>query len=253
MHRFYLPPEQSRGNELILPEEEARHALQVLRLKVGERVIVLNGAGEELLCELTAAERKQARLAVRQRNKIPPLPHAITLVQAVTKGKTMDLIVQKATELGASRIVPILSDRAVPQIDETGAGDKLEKWSQVAIEAIKQCGAAWLPKVEAPVRPAVFLGRGERFDLTLIATLESGARHPRAYFDSYAEERQATPRSVCVWVGPEGDFTPAEINQIRGSGAWPISLGPLVLRSETAAIYCLSVLGYELQARARAL
>ncbi|HVY68477.1 MAG TPA: RsmE family RNA methyltransferase [Verrucomicrobiae bacterium] len=249
MHRCFLPPGQTRGERLVLPEAEAHHALNVLRLKTGDRVVVLNGAGEELLCELVTASKRSAELAVRQRNRIAPLPYAITLVQAVTKGKTMDLIVQKATELGASRVVPILSDRSVPQMDDEGAGEKAEKWTQVSIEAIKQCGAAWLPKIEAPVKTQAYLSRADRFDLALIATLQSDARHPRACFETFREERGAAPRTVAVWVGPEGDFTPAEINQIRGAGVLPITLGPVVLRSETAAMYCLSVLGYELQKR----
>jgi 16S rRNA (uracil1498-N3)-methyltransferase len=249
MHRCFLSPEQSRGERLILPEAEAHHALNVLRLRVGDRVVVLNGGGEELLCELATAGKRSAELIVRQRNRVAPLPYAITLIQAVTKGKTMDLIIQKATELGASRIVPILSDRSVPQIEDEDAGEKVEKWTQVAVEAIKQCGAAWLPKIETPVKTQAYLARGDRFDLALIATLQSGARHPRACFEGYREERGAAPKSVTVWVGPEGDFTPAEINLIRGAGVLPITLGPVVLRSETAAMYCLSVLGYELQGK----
>ena len=100
-----------------------------------------------------------------------------------------------------------------------------------------------------PVISHTKLARGEKFELPLVASLQSDRRHPREYFETFLRERQRQPASVCVWVGPEGDFTPAEMNAVKSSGALPISLGRLVLRSETAAIYALSVLNYELQAK----
>jgi 16S rRNA (uracil1498-N3)-methyltransferase len=116
------------------------------------------------------------------------------------------------------------------------------------VEAIKQCGSPWLPQIDPPQLPQKFLSSSERFELSLVASLQSDAHHPREYFQSFISERQRLPKSVCVWVGPEGDFTPAEMNAIRQAGTLPITLGQLILRSETAAIYCLSVLNYELQA-----
>jgi 16S rRNA (uracil1498-N3)-methyltransferase len=248
MHRFYLPPDQAQSTELTLPEAEAHHALHVLRVRDGERVIVLDGAGHELLCELHRINSAGARLHVFQRQTLPALPYRLTLVQAVTKAKTMDLIVQKATELGANRLVPVLSERSVVQVEEDAALNKLEKWRATCIEALKQCGTPWLPRLEAPQTPQKFLASQEGFELVLLASLQSEAKHPREYFQTFAAEHGRLPKSVCVWVGPEGDFTPAEINAIRQAGAQPITLGQLVLRSETAAIYCLSVLNYELQA-----
>ena len=126
---------------------------------------------------------------------------------------------------------------------------KVAKWEATAVEAIKQCGSAWLPRVEAPLTPQAFLARCEEFDLTLIASLQGDARHPREHFDWFRAEKKRPATAVCVWVGPEGDFTPAEINEVRAAGALPITLGPLVLRSETAAIYCLSVIHYELDSQ----
>jgi 16S rRNA (uracil1498-N3)-methyltransferase len=250
MHRFFLPPDQCRAASIILSDREAHHALHVLRLKPGERAVVLDGAGLELLCEVRDAGRDEVTLAVRQRNSIPPLPYQITLLQAVPKGRAMDLIVQKATELGVHRIVPILSERTVAQVGEERAEHKLEKWKATAIEAIKQCGSAWLPRVEAPVSPQEFLARGERFELPLIATLQSDRWHPREHFQAFEKERGRRPQTIGIWIGPEGDFTPAEINAVRSSGTLPIELGQLILRSETAAIYSLSVLNYELQSPA---
>jgi 16S rRNA (uracil1498-N3)-methyltransferase len=214
----------------------------------GERLIVLDGAGQELLCEAQKPEHGDLKLKVVQRSNIPPLPYQITLLQAIPKGKIIETIIQKATELGVHRVVPILSDRVVTQLDDESAAAKAEKWRLTAIEAIKQCGSAWLPQIEAPISPKEYLARNEKFELPLIASLQSDRKHPRDYFKGFLAEKQRAPKTVSVWVGPEGDFTPAEMSAIKTSGALPITLGRLVLRSETAAVYSLSILNYELQA-----
>ncbi len=249
MHRFYLPPGQCKDKTLILTEAEAHHAVDVLRVRHSERLMVLDGAGEELLCEVQNPEHGQLKVTVVQRNKVAPLPYQITLLQAIPKGKIIESIIQKAAELGAHRIVPLLSDRVITQLDDESAAAKAEKWRHTAIEAIKQCGSAWLPQIEPPVTPKVYLARGEKFELPLIASLQSDCRHPREYFQTFFKEKQRLPKTVCVWVGPEGDFTPAEMSAVKSAGVLPITLGRLVLRSETAAIYSLSVLNYELQSK----
>jgi 16S rRNA (uracil1498-N3)-methyltransferase len=246
MHRFYLPPGESKGDTLALSERDAHHAAHVLRLRDGERVVVLDGAGQELLCEARKDGHDHFTLTVKQRSSVPPLPCQITLLQAIPKGKIIEGIIQKATELGAHCIVPILSDRVTTQLDDESAASKAERWQLTAVEAIKQCGSAWLPKIESPVTPKDYLARGEKFELPLIASLQSDRRHPRDYVKTFQAEKGRLPNTACVWIGPEGDFTPAEMNAIKSAGALPITLGRLVLRSETAAIYSLSVLNYEL-------
>src|SRR5687768_16544139 len=128
MHRFYLPPEKSRGSALTLDEREARHDLKVLRVREGERVVVLDGAGQHLECEVAGHERESLTLRVLERKTIPPPRCAITLLQAIPKGKIIESIIQKATELGVTRIVPILSERVVTQLDSDTAEAKAEKW-----------------------------------------------------------------------------------------------------------------------------
>lgn len=247
MHRFYLPPERCRHSTLELTDDEAQHALRVLRIQPGERITVLDGAGHQLNCEVRAATKRTLTLDVQHKTFSPPLPCQITLLQAVPKAKAMDYIVQKATELGAARVVPVLSERTVIQIDGEHATDKAEKWQQIAIESIKQCGSPWLTKIEAPVTLKNYLARREKFDLPLIASLQEDRRHPREFIQQFRDEHNRLPATACVWIGPEGDFSPAEMNLIKAEGALPITLGRLVLRSDTAAIYSLSVLNYELQ------
>jgi len=247
MHRFYLLPDECRTSSLCLTGREAHHALHVLRVRKGEQVIVLDGAGHEFLSEVRDGNRESLHLTVIEKKTSPPLPCAITLLQAIPKGKLFESIIQKATELGASRIVPILAGRVVTKLDDEEAAHKTDKWRQMAIEAIKQCGSPWLPQVESPVTPGQFLSRRERFDLPLVAALEGERRHPRECFREFQAAHKRLPATACVWIGPEGDFTQAELAHIKTGGAVAITLGPLVLRTETAASYCLAFINYELQ------
>jgi 16S rRNA (uracil1498-N3)-methyltransferase len=244
MHRFYLPPESCNGDELFLTGSEAHHALHVVRVRRGQNITVLDGAGHEFLCDVQQSDRDKIRLCVRERKTAAPLPCRITLLQALPKGKLFEAIVQKATELGAVRIVPLISERVVVHLNKNEAARKTAKWQLVAVEAIKQCGATWLPHVEIPTTPEQFLARKEHFDLALVGSLQPDAKHPSEYV-----RRPSQPKSAAIWIGPEGDFTSAEIEAIKASGAHPITLGPLVLRTETAAIYCLSVLNYEITSK----
>jgi 16S rRNA (uracil1498-N3)-methyltransferase len=248
MHRFHLPPERSRGTTFSLTGREAQHALRVLRVRRGEPIMVLDGAGGELICEVRSCGRDTVELAVTRRTSVPRLPCQITLLQALPRGKIIEAIIQKATELGVHRVVPLLSERVTARLEGDSAAHKAEKLQQVAIEAIKQCGSAWLPRIESPMTPAEFLARKETFDLPLVASLQPGARHAREYFHTFQAEHGRKPESVCVWIGPEGDFTPDEVGAAQAAGALPITLGRLVLRSETAAIYCLSIVNHELHA-----
>ena len=246
MHRFYIPPEQCTGNTLRLDGREAHHALHVLRVKRGEPVVVLDGAGNEFFCEVTNASRDAVELRVTKKNSIPPLPCQITLLQALPRGKVIESIIQKAVELGAYRLVPLLTERVVTRLEGESAAHKQEKWQQVAIEAIKQCGATWLPQIEAPATIGKFLARKEKCELSLVGSLQNERRHPREIIRAFERANGHPPKSVAVWIGPEGDFTPDELKMIESSGALPVSLGRLTLRVETAAIYCLSILNYEL-------
>jgi 16S rRNA (uracil1498-N3)-methyltransferase len=246
MHRFHLPPEQCQSPSLTLKDREAHHALHVLRLEPRARVLVLDGAGLELACVVTDAGRELVRLEVRERRKVPPLPFQITLLQAIPKGRLIEDIIEKATELGVARIVPLLAERVLTHLGAGEVETKVSRWRQTAVEAIKQCGNAWLPAIETPLNPRAFLERKETFDLALLGSLADAPCHLRTRLQTFRERHRRPPRSVCIWIGPEGDFTPAEVDLTKAGGALPISLGRLVLRCETAALYCLSVLHHEL-------
>ena len=248
MHRFYLPPKDSVGDVLRLSEGEAHHAARVLRVQVGERVTVLNGAGGEFLCEVAEVNKREVVLRVAEKKTHVAAPFQVTLLQAIPRGKIIESIIEKATELGVHRIVPLLTERVATRLDARDAVEKGAKWQHVAIEAIKQCGALWLPKVETPLTFKEYLSRNEKFDLSLVGALQGKARHPREVLGQFEKNKGAKPKGVAIWIGPEGDLAADELKAILDSGAKPITLGPLVLRVETAAIYCLSFLNYELRA-----
>jgi 16S rRNA (uracil1498-N3)-methyltransferase len=250
MHRFYLPPEECRASLLTLAGSEAHHALHVLRLRQGERVTVLDGAGHEFICDVREQKRHEVLLHVTEKNFIPPFPYEITLLQAIPKGKIIESIIQKATELGTRRIVPLLTERVVVQLDSEAAASKAEKWQQVAIEAIKQSGNPWLPKVEMPITPEASLARHEQSELPLIASLQEKQLTLRAHVRAFVEMRKRLPKTLSIWIGPEGDFTSREVEAVQNAGALPITLGRLVLRVETAATTCLAIMNYELQTSA---
>ncbi|MEY2584677.1 MAG: rRNA (uracil1498-N3)-methyltransferase [Verrucomicrobiota bacterium] len=246
MHRFYIRPEGWHSDAPQLTGSEAHHAGRVLRLERGDKVVLFDGRGRELTAEITSADSAQIRLRKLHEAQTPRLRCQITLGQAIPKGKNMDLIVQKAVEIGAAEIAPILSDRTVVRLDEESAASKQSKWQTVAIEAAKQCGQNWLPRVHVPQTMAQFFQQPRRFDLQLIGSLQSDAVHLKEILAEYSAEHGDRPTSVLMLVGPEGDFTPAELSLARSHGCRPITLGPIVLRVETASIYCLSVLSYEL-------
>ena len=191
---------------------------------------LFDGQGREITAEIIDLNSEEINLRKLHEAETLPLRCRIILGQAIPKGKNMELIVQKAVEIGAAEIVPIISDRTIVQVDSESAAQKQTKWQQIAIEAGKQCGQNWLPYVHMPRKLSELFSAAaeESFDLRLIGSLQPDAQHLKKILAGYSNENQHRPRSVLMLVGPEGDFTPAE------------------LALETASIYCLSILSYEL-------
>lgn len=246
MHRFYISPENWNPDALSLSGAEAHHARDVLRMKRGDRAVLFNGRGREITAAIVDLTGYEVRLRKLHETETPPFRCRITLGQAVPKGKNMDLIVQKAVEIGAAEIAPLISERTIVDLDKKEAEQKKAKWQQIAIEAAKQCGQNWLPQVNAPRKLKDFFSDAGSFDLRLIGSLQPDAIHLRKILADYTDQHRDRPRNVLMLVGPEGDFTPAELGLAKTNGCLPITLGPIILRVETAAIYCLSVLSYEL-------
>jgi len=227
MHRFFLPNLDS----LLLTDEEAHHCRDVFRLCSGDIIEAFDGRGNAARCRIESLTKREVRLAALEQRSVPPLPCRITLAAAVIK-KNFDYIIQKATELGVTGIAPLITERTIVRADKT------PRWTEIALEACKQCGNNWLPAIVPAQSLDDFLRAPNHFDLKLVAAL-----HPDA---TPAKNVIRAARSVCVLIGPEGDFTPAEYAAIAAAGFRPITLGPLVLRADTAALYALSVVHHEL-------
>jgi 16S rRNA (uracil1498-N3)-methyltransferase len=259
VHRFYIAPESWNPDHFVLSNGEAHHARDVLRLKPGDKAVLFNGRGREVSAELVDVSADELQFRKLAETETPPLKCRITLGQAIPKGKNMDLIVQKAVEIGVAEICPLLSQRTVVELNPEVFSQKQTKWQQVAIEAAKQCGQNWLPQVREPQTLKQFFSSvaavcdrrpdedsTKPFDLQLIGSLQPDAQHLKKILGHYREEHDGGPSCILMLVGPEGDFTPAELSLAKSHGCVPITLGPIILRVETAAIYCLSVLSYEL-------
>ena len=245
--RVHCLPPVSDPKEILLSSEESHHLVLVNRAKAGDTVVAFDGKGSEWICELKKADKKGALLGVRFAQKAKPLPYRITLGQALPKGSGMDSIVRKATEIGTARIVPLESERTQVHLEGDRSDKKTEKWHTAALEAAKQCGNPWLPEIGSVEKAGAFMESAKGYDLKLIASLQPGAKSLKSVLGAYKSANGKAPTSVLWLVGPEGDFTPAEMSLSKTYGFEPITLGPLVLRCETAAIYALSVLSYELQ------
>jgi len=249
--RSYCPTSASApaaARELTLSTDESHHLVVVNRARRGDPVTVFDGRGREWQCELLRDSKNAAVLrVVSTRQAAPPLPCEITLAQALPKGGAMDAIVRKATEIGAARIVPLESERTqVHLVSDARVDKKADKWRVAALEAAKQCGNPWLPEIAPVQNAAAFMRRAAApgtYDLRLVASLHPGARSLKNILAGCG----AAPKKALWLIGPEGDFSPAEMSVAVECGFAPVTLGPLVLRCETAAVYALSVLSYELR------
>ena len=233
--RFYLPP--SAWTETpFLGGDEAKHLAQVLRIRPGAMVTVFDGLGNHAGARVLSVSKQRVDLMLELAEFTPtPLPE-ITLAQAIPKGKNMDWIVQKAVELGVSRIQPIVTRHTIV----SPGGDKAEKWRRTALEACKQCGRFTIPVIEDPLPFSEWLANRPPADLEIIASLADNPQNFRGILDSRPDLQ-----SVTMAVGPEGDFSPDETTAALAAGFLPVTLGDLVLRVETATLFCLSAIRFQ--------
>jgi 16S rRNA (uracil1498-N3)-methyltransferase len=235
MARFHLPP--ANWQTASLTGDEARHLSQVLRIKPGATITVFDGEGRRAQAEVLTTSRDHVSLKLGEAQSPPKSLPQITLAQAIPKGKNMDLIVQKSVELGIAAIQPLVTRHTVVQ---PGDG-KSEKWRRNALEACKQCGQDSLPEIADPLTFDRWLAaQTARPGLKIIASLAPSAQPLRETLRHHPGTTAAT-----LLVGPEGDFSPEETTAALAAGFIPVSLGSIVLRVETATLFCLSALRYE--------
>ena len=241
MKRYYAPNLDLGA----LDAEQSHHCIHVLRQNVGDSCSVFNGQGIEAKARITEIGKDVVKFQILAKATSPRANYPVWLAQALTKPKSMDLILQKATELGVSELAPIPSDHSVAQVDEEKAEARVEKWRKLTIEAAKQCGQNWLPIIHPPHPVKDFIPNIPRGAVKLIASLQAESKPLKGVLREHLQGlKPGTP--IVVMIGPEGDFTPAEIGQARSAGFIPVSLGKIILRAETAAFFALSAIAYEL-------
>lgn len=240
MDRFYLAGELWNG-PVSLKGDEAHHCRRVMRKKVGDGIEVFDGEGRSAPAEITAISSNEVELVLGEQSQSEPLTPSLEIAVGIPKGKNFDLIIQKAVEMGVSRIQPLVTDQGNVRITDKDHGSKREKWQRVALEACKQCGQNFLPQVAEASELSAWLAES-RDGLNFVGALQEGSRPFRELLNE-AE----SPGAVTLLIGPEGDFSTREYQEIAGQGFAPVDLGELVLRTETAVFAMVAAVRYQFQ------
>lgn len=239
MYKFFVETEQIVEDTVFITGEDVNHIVHVLRMKKGEQVLVSTSNDREYLCEITAFEEEAVQLKlldVYGSNR--ELPIEVTLYQALPKGDKMETVIQKMVELGAVRIVPVVTKRCVVQLDQKKAAKKVARWNAISEAAAKQSKRNKIPEVMMPMSFAEALLDAKKLEAALIPYENAeGMEQARCMVDEAAKKR-----SLGIFIGPEGGFTEQEIEKSQQNGVKPISLGHRILRTETAGMMLMSVI-----------
>ncbi len=238
MPRFYFDSKSVRDGTVLLDSKESRHAHTVLRLKAGDAVDLMDGAGQEFTGVVIESRGGRLAVALGAGSKTPAAPFSFALAVSVIRSERMELLIQKSCELGVSAIFPLLTERSIVRLSKERWEAKVSRWKKIAMESCKQCGQSKIPSISPVQFFKDFFSRKLPYEKILIPTLAvSGAT-------LYSSLQSAPSKNILALVGPEGDFSKKEAELAISHQAVPVTLGKLVMRSETAAIYLLSALNF---------
>ena len=242
--RFFISPEQVSGSSITVTGEDARHISAVLRMKTGEQLLLCDGQGTDYVVTIAEAGRSEIRAEIVSRTKREINPPFITLGQGLPKSDKMDWIVQKATELGVAHIVPLVTERTIVKVKDEAK--RTERWQKIAREAAMQSNRADVPKVESIHTFRDFLRTLDSDPATLLLLpWEEGTTPIKEVLRSHA-----STQNIVVLIGPEGGLSRAEADAAKAKDFHLVSLGPNILRTETAAISTLGMILYETSSNA---
>lgn len=244
MHRFIVDPENIQNSHITLVDEDLKHLRQVLRLEPGDLIRVFDGHGMEYEAQLITVEKNSATAKVMLSFQSDTEPKTrVTLFQGVPKGEKMELIIQKAVELGVYKIVPVITQRSVVQLDKKDREKKAERWSRISREAAKQCRRAYVPEVTPPINFDEVLQQREKYEAALLLYENEEKKCLKELLKCYTI---SSIRDIVLFIGPEGGFSEHEVEKCKFSGFDVAGLGKRILRAETAAISVLSIIMYEM-------
>jgi 16S rRNA (uracil1498-N3)-methyltransferase len=237
-HRFFAPPSAIEYDRVVLTSDESHHLQRVLRLRPGATVSVFDGLGSEYTCRVERLDRDQTDLIVLERTRSDvESPLELTLAQGLAKGEKFDLVIQKATELGVRRIIPVVTAHTLSSGAQLVTPSRFERWQRIVLEATKQCGRIRLMEITAPIEWRQFIAG---LPQPALLFSERGGESLHALWEGWSEP---TPPG-CLMIGPEGGWESQEIEMALSAGAIPVSLGPRILRTETAAIVAIGLVQY---------
>lgn len=244
MHHFFVMPQQVQPPEIMIEGGDVNHIKNVLRMKIGESIEISDGSAKIYVGEISSFEEGIVKVQIKQElEKNTELPSKIYLFQGLPKSDKMELIVQKAVELGVYEIIPMVTKRAVVKLDDKKAKKKVERWNQIAISGAKQSGRTIIPKVTEVMNFQQALLKADELKMKFIPyELAEGMEETRKCISSIMPGD-----SVAVFIGPEGGFEKEEVEQAIKMGCNDITLGKRILRTETAGLACLSILMYHLE------
>ena len=245
MHHFFVEPSQIQGNHIFIDGPDVNHIRNVLRMNPGEEVNVTDGSGEKgYRCAIASIGEDKVELNIMwAQEKGMELPSKIYLFQGLPKSDKMELIIQKAVELGVYEIIPMATARAVVKLDQKKAAAKVKRWQAISESAAKQSKRLLIPEVKEPVKFSEALKLASDLDVRLIPyELAEGMDGTRRIIQSVKPGQ-----SVAVFIGPEGGFEEAEVELAKEAGFQAITLGRRILRTETAGMTVLSILMYQLE------
>ena len=244
MQWFFVTPDQVGEDKIRIQGSDVNHMKNVLRMRPGEEVMVSDGNNRQYRCRVEDYPEGEAVLAILEAGLVDTeLPSRIYLFQGLPKQEKMELIVQKAVELGVCQVIPVQTRRCVVKLDAKKAAKKVQRWQQIAESAAKQAGRGYIPVVSEVMTFQEALAFSETLDIRLIPyELADGMEGTRKILDGIRPGQ-----SVGIFIGPEGGFEKEEVSRAVEAGAMPITLGKRILRTETAGIAVLSILMYRLE------
>ena len=242
MHRGYVPSTDIFSDTIHIRDPERHHLLNVLRLKSGDDVQIFDGEGNSYIACLRDTESSPAIASIRDHQFHPPISPYITLFQAIPKSDKMDLIVQKATEIGVDEIVPMICERSIPRLGGDAQKKRRDRWERIAIEASKQCGRPRFPKSIEARSMDECLEQAKTCELSLLLWENEVERKIKDVLRNFQEVK-----SIGLFIGPEGGISDAEVKNAIDSGCLPTTFGGNTLRTETAAIVAVTLTVYELR------